>query len=156
MSIRTQKSLKDRLLSKIGVAAPSGCWEWSGAKITGYGVIRVDRRNKLAHRASYEIHCGAIEPGLNVCHRCDNPLCINPEHLFLATHAGNMADKVAKNRQSRGEGRPLAKLTNADVLEIRAASGIPQSALAARYGIGQNIISRIRTGKRWKHVEGTA
>lgn len=90
-----------------------------------------------------------------VCHRCDNPPCINPDHLFLGTNYDNVADKLKKGRHRtiRGSDRTDAKLTEADVLEIRAASGISQQKLAEKYGVHQVLISKIKKGERWGHVK---
>lgn len=136
-----------KLLSNAIADPATGCWNWKGAKRAGgYGAVRLDGRIRVAHRASFEDHKGPIPAGMDVCHRCDNPACINPDHLFLGTTADNMADMVAKGRQG-------AKITKADALAIRTASGT-QRELAARFGISQGQISHIRSGKNWAHVGG--
>ena len=73
-----------------------------GAHRTGYGVVSINAKQHFAHRLSYQVHKGEIPARLKVCHRCDNTLCINPDHLFLGTDADNAADKVGKGRQARG------------------------------------------------------
>lgn len=146
---------RDRLLAKARVNASTGCWEWTAAKYsTGYGSIRIDGKQRGAHRASYELFCGPIPDGLHVCHNCDNKACVNPEHLFLGTNADNMADKVAKGRQQklRGTESGRAKLAEADVIAIRAAKGVTQRTLAAQYLVSQRLICAIRSGKLWKHI----
>lgn len=91
-------SLAERL-SQYEIDPVTGCWLWSaGRGGMGYGVVVVGAGKKPAHRASYEFHVGPIPPGAHVCHRCDTPLCIRPDHLFLGSHADNMADMAAKNR----------------------------------------------------------
>lgn len=152
------KPLKDRLLSKTKVNAETHCWEWTAVRNKrgpiSYGQIYDGGKLKLAHRVSFEIYCGAIPEGLQVLHRCDNSGCVNPEHLFLGTHDDNMNDKVAKERQARGITHSHAKLTDADVVAIRAAGGVPLRELAEQYGVDLSRISRIRTGKSWSHLSG--
>lgn len=132
--------------------APSGCLEWKAGKSSGYGRFRNGGRMMFAHRVSYELHHGAIPDGLHVLHRCDNPACVNPSHLFLGTHAENMADKSSKERQARGERNGIAKLSAADVLAIRASGGITQRSLAREYGVSQAQIWRLLVGKQWTHL----
>lgn len=144
---------RDRLLAKIAIDAETGCWNWTAGKFPdGYGQFVEINRSRGAHRVSYELHCGAIPERMCVCHRCDNRACINPDHLFLGTNSENMADMTAKGRQARGTSNARAKLTEADVLAIRSASGITQQKLAKQYGVGQILISRIRRGKLWAHL----
>jgi hypothetical protein len=134
---------------------PSGCWEWGGARhLQGYGFIkRKDGAQLRAHRVSYEIHYGPIPDGFDVCHRCDNPPCVNPEHLFLGTDLDNMQDMIAKGRKvsSPGVRNGQAKLTEEDVLSIRAARG-RQEAIAALYDVSQTLVSSIKSGRRWAHL----
>lgn len=130
----------------------SGCWLWMGNVLwNGYGTIWRDRKHAYAHRISWELTTGPIPDGLCVCHRCDNPVCVNPAHLFLGTTADNMADKVRKGRHQPGEKAPWAKLKADDVREIRASSDTGR-ALALRYGLNQSNISRVRSGLRYKEV----
>lgn len=80
-----------------------GCWLWTRARVCGYGSVRINKRDRRAHRVAWELTYGAIPNGLWVLHRCDVPLCVRPSHLFLGDHAANMADMVAKGRSLRGE-----------------------------------------------------
>lgn len=135
------------------------CHEWKGSRNRrGYGQISSGRRNAagnsvplLAPRASWEIHNGPIPDGQAVLHRCDNPPCVNREHLFTGSKAENNADMAAKRRTLNGERRPQAKLTDAQVEEIReryAAGGISQKALGAEYGVQGSAVSLIVNRKR--------
>lgn len=140
--------LADRLWSRAE-RVPSGCMEWQGAQNRdGYGQIRRGRRHEGmlgAHRAAWEVAHGPIPEGLPVLHRCDNPPCVNPVHLFLGTNDDNMADKVAKGRQShtRGESHGAAKLTDAQVAEIRDlySQGWTQRRIASIFGCSQPHVS---------------
>lgn len=154
---RPPKPDLERLMSKFVVDDVTGCWNWTAGKDgDGYGRFYPYRRKSMpAHRFNYELKFGPIPDGMFVCHRCDNPSCINIEHLFLGTNAENTADKVAKCRQyfARGSGNGHAKLTEADVAVIRAAEGVTQQKLADMYGVTQPTISEIRARKHWRHAE---
>lgn len=92
---------KEKLISKVEVL-PSGCWEWRGAKSPkGYGRMSYKGEAQYTHRISYEVHKGPIEEGLCVCHSCDNPICVNPEHLWTGTHLENIQDRDAKGRHKK-------------------------------------------------------
>lgn len=135
-----------------------GCTLWAGSMNNqGYGKLSVKGQKRFVHRLAYALAHGAIPPGLNVCHRCDVPACLNPAHLFLGTQADNLADMKGKGRQvsPAGEAHPRAKLTEADVLSIKArlASGEPTATIAAGYGVTRTAIYAIREGKRWAQVQ---
>jgi hypothetical protein len=133
------------------------CWEWTGLKLGNYGIISINRRNVGAHRYSYMLHVGEIPDGLWVLHKCDNTMCVNPEHLFLGTHQDNMDDKVAKGRQSRGgwsspgESNPAAKVDRDTVSRIRKdrERGMNYTMLGQKYGIGKSQAWNICNGKSW-------
>lgn len=145
--------LKSRLLLNIGVNPETGCWEWTAYRLpSGYGKMVIGQKNRLAHRVSYELYCGPIPENLQVCHHCDNPSCVNPEHLFVGTNAENVADKVAKGRQARGVGNGQAKLSAADIQSIRSTEGVSLRKLAKLYGVHNSQISRIRSGIKWAHL----
>ncbi len=92
-----------RFWTKYAESGIEDCWEWlAGRNRRGYGKFKMRRKTRPAHRVAYEMHIGPIPDGILVCHRCDNPGCVNPAHLFLGTAQDNMSDKVAKNRQSKG------------------------------------------------------
>lgn len=137
------------------VTRGDGCWEWQGTKLAnGYGCLKSGGKMLKAHRAAWELVNGAISDGMCVCHRCDNPACVRPDHLFLGTNADNMADKVAKGRQPYGERSAQAKITEHDVVDIRTlrAFGARQSALARAFGVSQQLVSAICNRLVWSHV----
>jgi hypothetical protein len=139
------------------------CWPWRGQRSqSGYGRTKWpyrDARETAAHRVAYELVHGPIPAGMLVCHRCDNPPCCNPFHLFLGTHLDNTVDMLRKGRagrgSKRGSGHWNAKLTEADVLAIRqrlAAGGEKQQTIAADYGVCPPTICSIKRGLTWRHV----
>ena len=136
----------------------SGCWIWSGTRNQrGYGQLLIGGRKghwTAAHRVSMHLYQGFdLESPLLVCHHCDNPPCVNPEHLFIGTQSDNTIDRERKGRgrDSRGENGPRAKLTWAQVMEIkaRAKTRETQMELAKAFGIKQPQISRIIRGENW-------
>ncbi len=134
------------------VKKSDGCWLWQGSKlVSGYGSLKVPPKSWRAHRLAWTLTYGDIPEGLNVCHKCDTPLCVNPSHLWLGTQAANNADRDAKGRS-----RPycFAKLTESDVRQIRIGleQGETQVVLARRYGVTSPQISYIKNRKTWKHV----
>lgn len=143
----------ERLLSKVKVDDATGCWNWTGCKLnTGYGQMWAYGRARSTHRLSYELHRSPLPEGVQLCHRCDNRACVNPDHLFIGTNAENMADKVAKGRQARGVGIAQSKLTENDVIAIRAAKDISQTLIAEQFGVSSGLISLVLSKKIWRHV----
>jgi len=141
--------------------AESGCWEWTGARggKMKYGVIRIKGRLYKTHRIAYELAYGPIPEGKIVCHRCDNPPCCNPGHLFLGTYTDNVIDCIQKGRALRnavkGEDSHLSKLTEQVVAVIRqryAAGGVSQSQLAQEYGVRKSTIGHIVRGDTWAYL----
>lgn len=136
--------------------------EWTGYAIKSngreshrYGRIKIDGKGILAHRHAYALAHGSIPAGMNVCHRCDNTRCCNPNHLFLGTHRENMADMAGKGRAAKisnpkptGDKSPCAKLLDAQIAEIRIrrSSGETITSLAAAYGVHHSYISRLARG----------
>lgn len=148
-------SVKDRLFK--WVEKTDECWLWKGTiNPTGYGLISIDSRPRLAHRVSWTVHNGEIPDGLFVLHRCDTPLCVRPDHLFLGTQNDNMADMWTKGRANPGHvvGRRVgtAKLTEVQVRSIRQ-SNMPGVFLATKYGVSTTQISDIRNRKSWRHLD---
>lgn len=133
-----------------------GCWIWKGYKRPGgygeaYFGTKPNRERVLAHRLAWAVEFG--DPGeMIVCHHCDNPSCVNPRHLFLGTIQDNMDDRNVKGRQARGERNGPAKLTEAQVLEIRAD---PRGCrrLAKAYGVHMGTIMSVKRRKTWKHLK---
>lgn len=140
---------------------PNGCWQWMGhLNWKGYGEISIDCKKWKAHRYAWFLRNGVIPDGQFICHRCDNPACVNPEHLFLGSNADNMADMFAKGRGNR-IGNPAslraavharAKLTADKASEIRHAysHGATQVQLANIYRVSQSVVSEVVRGKIWK------
>jgi hypothetical protein len=143
-----KRDARERFLAKV-IKSPEGCWQWAGGIYpSGYGSFWIDGQTRRANRVSYELFKGAIPEGLFVLHECDNPPCVNPDHLFLGTPLDNMQDKCAKGRHRFGR---TCKLTEEDIRVIRA-SDLPQAKLGVQFGIHQVTVSEIVTRKIWKHI----
>jgi hypothetical protein len=141
---------------------PDACWPWMGYREAfGHGRFWADGRHQLAHRVAWAFTNGPIAPDVALCHRCDNPPCCNPAHLFEGTRADNIADMVAKGRHRngdiRGERNPNAKLTEAAVRQIRAdrAAGALLREIAERHGITEGLVSMIARGLLWSDPPAT-
>lgn len=137
------------------VTKTEGCWPWRG-KSNGLHA-EAWRRGKriLAHRAAWEIANGAIPKGMFVCHKCDNPPCVRPDHLFLGTPQDNNKDMATKNRSSHGSRNGQSKLTEQDVAALKTdyADGIKQRLIAEKYGVSRATVQRIVYGKGWVRVQ---
>lgn len=155
------------------------CWIWTGAKCDGYGVFRLSgpkKENIRAHRFAYEREHGKLLPGLHLCHKCDNPSCVRPEHLFVGTNYDNIADSMMKGRRKgvprkkwgpdhpqrinpdlvlRGESHGMTHLTEQSIRDIRAADISRYGdliKLARQFGVSDATILRIRKRAVWRHV----
>ena len=118
----------------------NGCWIWNGSRNRlGYGFFSLNRKTHLAHRAAYALFRGDITPGLFVCHRCDVPACVNPDHLFLGTQKDNIADARSKGRL-RGMPRKITLEQRREIKESKERT----SVLARRYGVRPALISTYR------------
>lgn len=164
--MRQEFTRKQRLecffMEKVHPEPNTGCWLWTGTdKGNGYGMITVGGRRELAHRVSYRLYKSEIPSGMYVCHQCDTPSCVNPDHLWLGTQRENIRDCVAKGRANRrapkGENHHAAKLTAIDVEAIRAApffyGAVKQ--LAEKYGVRPEAITAIRNGRAWVSHDGS-
>lgn len=153
------KPIEDRFWAKVVKKGPDDCWEWTGHRHRGvkYGQIGVGRRVDgliYTHVLSWQLANGPIPEGLFVCHRCDNPPCVNPAHLFLGTQADNMHDMLGKRRHSHGE-KHATKLTANDVRRIRelCAQGATQINVAKMFGVSRSMVGFIANRKRWTLLE---
>lgn len=133
----------------------SGCWLWIGYYYGhgcgGFQFANAGIRLSKASRVAWALYRGPIPDGLCVLHRCDNPACVNPDHLFLGTNADNMADKMAKGRQAKGERLNRANLTEDHVRAIHADTRTYRE-IAGDYRIGQTAVCEIKRGVWWKHL----
>lgn len=152
----TEEAFRQRVIP----AAINECWEWQGHRSNrGYGILLVGgRRGRQvpAHRIAYELTYGLIPDGIAVCHRCDNPPCVNPAHLFLGTQQDNIRDMVKKRRHVHGEKHRSCKLCPDDVRLIRqlyARGNISTLKLANRFGVAVGTVKAILQGRTWKYVE---
>lgn len=135
------------------------CWIWSGnTHRQGYGKFSFMGKSIPAHRMSYEIHKGHVVGNSMVCHRCDNPSCVNPSHLFLGSAKDNMADKVSKGRHKgahKGSCHHLAILDDEKVCDIRRlykSGEVTQYTLAEKFNVSQSLISNIVNNSKWSHI----
>ena len=153
------KPVESRFWSRVHKT--DNCWIWTAGRASfGYGKMSVRGRSERAHRIAWELHNGAIPHGKYVLHRCDNPACVRPDHLFLGTLRDNSQDMMEKGRAkfgggiaTQGERNGRARLTAAAVREIRAAyPATRQVDLAERYGVSQVAISHIVLRKSWRHI----
>lgn len=153
----------DRFWAKVDKKGENDCWDWTASlNNVGYGQFYLNGKMVSSHRVSYIInHPLTIDlwehREICVCHKCDNPCCVNPAHLFLGSVGDNMNDKLAKGRgnQPKGENHGRSKLTEDNVREIRikyAEGGVSQRELALKYAVSETIIGYITLRKRWTHI----
>ena len=147
----------DRFYRGFKKGGRSECWSWlKGKDDEGYGCIYFDGKRTRSHRVSYRLYYGIIPDGLHVLHRCDNPSCVNPYHLFLGTNKDNMKDKVSKNRQNKGSYVHCSKLTKEEVLEVvyLVSQGWSERKVSYFYNINSSSVNKIMTGISWSWLTG--
>lgn len=159
-----KEQAKTRIENNIDIDAESGCWNWRGtARENGYMRTTFQRNNWYIHRLSFAAYIGEIAEGLDVCHKCDNRACCNPQHLFAGTREDNMKDCVSKGRQAKGEVLSvhrrgvkcaLAKLTPIKVRRIRALKrrGFKTKLLSSLFMVSSDTIRKIASFNVWRHV----
>lgn len=145
------KTIKERFWSKVDKSNLDGCWIWKASLSgqNGYGFFRIGKKEgcTTAHRFSYTLDKGIIPEGMLVCHSCDKPTCVNPNHLFLGTHRDNAID-----RQNKGRGSAPRKLTLKQVKRIKSST-ISQSKLALQFKVSRATIAHIQYGQTWAHIK---
>lgn len=148
--------IEKRFWSKVAIKNEKRCWLWNGGTDKdGYGIFWVNPRNQFAHRLAYIFEFGEFDKTLNVLHKCDNPSCVNPNHLFLGTHQDNMNDMVKKNRSLKGEKMYSAKLTECNVKKIKTLlkdNSISLAAIATQFKVSKSAILDIKMGRTWIHI----
>jgi hypothetical protein len=160
-SVSYKRPKKDPLIrfwSKV--QKTDGCWLWTGAKNSwGYGQMSAMHGERIASRVSWVLANGPIPDGQEVCHSCDNPPCVRPDHLFLGTTLENAQDRSRKNRtdrvtEQRGEQHHKARLTNAIVVIIRqqARDGLTHEQIAALHGVSKSTVQGVVSRRNWAHV----
>ena len=157
-----RSELEGRFWAKVdkSAAGPNGdCWEWQAyLNARGYGVINVFGKLDLAHRISWAFAFDRKVPdGMCVCHSCDNPKCVNPAHLWIGTNRDNVNDRQRKGRHTpcRGTQNGKSKLSEAEVLQIRASTG-SHAELSRQFGVTHQVIRAIRVGQIWRHLSAVA
>lgn len=154
--------VEERFWQYIKIGEPEECWEWqSNRGIRNYGLFTLSKGKTVrASRFVYELTNGPIPEGMFICHKCDNPPCCNPDHLFLGTPKENTADMIAKGRNlhraARGEKSAKAKLTEKDVRRIREyynSGQYKQAELAKMFHMSFNAIHAIVNRTHWKHID---
>lgn len=155
MKFQSSPLTKERILAGVENASDTGCWLWKrSCNNYGYGYLHSHGKRHAAHKVSYELYVGEIPKGMLVCHKCDTPNCVNPEHLFLGTPADNQLDMKLKKRSTIGAKNPLAKLSEKDVASVlyMHEQGVMQKDIAVKFGVSRLAINLVVKRKNWSHV----
>lgn len=141
-----------KFLKNVTINNATGCHQWNGSVCRRYGRFNISGKSYRAHRLAYKLFLNEDPGDKFVCHKCDNPLCVNPDHLFLGTPADNTKDRDEKGRTARGESRSKIKIK--DVIRIRelSNSGLTRVEVAKIIGISKSQVHNIVAGLNWKHV----
>jgi uncharacterized UBP type Zn finger protein len=152
------KSLKQRFFDKIITIPEHSCYEWIAYKHPkGYGKIQNKNGSRVAHRIAYELYYGPFNKNNLICHKCDNPGCVRPEHLFMGTAQDNNKDRDNKGRQAKGESQGFSKLTSENVRKIIELVKLGEKSnadIARMFNVNRSLISNILSGLIWSHVTG--
>lgn len=149
----------ERFWSKVKINDITDCWEWvSSRNNRGYGNFWYNGTSTKAHRMSYWLTFGSLDKDVLVCHKCDNPPCVNPNHLFVGTAQDNVQDRNIKLRHNlpKGENHWKSKLNNLQIIDIRQlyrSGGTSFNKLAKQFNVSKKLILLIVHNKIWKHVE---
>lgn len=155
--MKLSKSDIRRFWSKV--VRTEGCWIFTGSLThNGYGRLSANGHTYRAHRVAYEVSVGAVPDGMCICHKCDNRICVRPDHLFLGTDIDNIQDRNQKGRQCKGSGHHSTKLSEEDVIYIRTVykphhPKCGASALARMYGVTHHAVLCVISGRSWSHVQ---
>lgn len=155
---RTDADTFARFMRQVEIGdVPGSCWWWTGNLGDGrYGAFSLNGKSVKAHRWIYELLFGEVPEGLIMRHRCDQPRCVNPQHLTVGTHADNRADMFERGRgpNRKGDRHPMAKLNEAQARRIRVLSELGRShpAIAEEFGVSRSQVQRIASGRGWSHL----
>lgn len=147
-------SAEEAYLNQVINNGIENCWGWNGAAPTGYGQLKYNKENWLAHRFSYTYYFGKIPDDMFVCHKCDNPICSNPGHLFLGTSEQNFQDMRKKNRHAHGEKCGNSRINEQIVIEIidRLNNNEKMIQISRQMNVSYTTINSIKRNKTWKHI----